>query len=167
MFCVLSGLLESVHPRVCGEQIGCGKQERKKDGSSPRVRGTVTDLCIALSVMRFIPACAGNSTSEAPEFGRIPVHPRVCGEQWRCFSPAIRRIGSSPRVRGTVSCLAPESRGYRFIPACAGNSRADEYRSARRSVHPRVCGEQLFDLAGNATQIGSSPRVRGTDRDVR
>ena len=31
--------------------------------------------------MRFIPACAGNSSDEPIALSGRPVHPRVCGEQ--------------------------------------------------------------------------------------
>ena len=52
----------------------------------------------------------------------------------------------------------------RFIPACAGNSARNCSSSARASVHPRVCGEQLEALWKYSDPGGSSPRVRGTDR---
>ena len=32
-------------------------------------------------------------------------------------------------------------------------------------VHPRVCGEQLRTSSSHSANNGSSPRVRGTDRD--
>ena len=91
-------------------------------GSSPRLRGTVM-----------------SHAGPAPR----TVHPRACGEQIRCvaeshwiprFIPApagnspqghresIRRVGSSPRLRGTVGPVMPIG-----FPA----------------VHPRACGEQI------------------------
>ena len=99
-------LVISVHPRVCGEQCDCkltatDRTVDCRDGSSPRVRGTVTILimCAVLcgssprvrgtvllchcrrALSRFIPACAGNSSSFATARSRLAVHPRVCGEQ--------------------------------------------------------------------------------------
>ena len=64
--------------------------------------------------------------------------------------------GSSPRVRGTHSRTANAPRGSigRFIPARAGNS----HKSPRSTLHPRACGEPVIAR----TEIGSSPRVRGT-----
>ena len=71
---------------------------------------------------RFIPACAGNSSSMPVTSVLSPVHPRVCGEQFD-FDAKIRRgPGSSPRVRGTESEYLNRSAKDRFIPACAGNS---------------------------------------------
>jgi len=74
----------SVHPRVCGEQqIGsrtgiahCGSSPRVRgtackkkvvnpldNGSSPRVRGTGHVRAASRRGIRFIPACAGNSSA--------------------------------------------------------------------------------------------------------
>ena len=177
----------TVHPRVCGEQLDAAH--------APLARP------------RFIPACAGNRHVQLPAHRRWPVHPRVCGEQiavdtsWprnRRFIPAC--AGNSD-VSGIAHCAA-----LRFIPACAGNSawvswatsgmagssprvrgtvRTRRSDGPRRSVHPRVCGEQttrrcstrsahrfIPACAGNSracygayrSTAGSSPRVRGTAR---
>ena len=50
----------------------------------------------------------------------------------------------------------------RFIPACAGNSLRSDRSHSCVPVHPRVCGEQVFDLGDLLAHLGSSPRVRGT-----
>ena len=91
------------------------------------------------------------------------VHPRVCGEQAQWGDTIESDSGSSPRVRGTVHLQAQDRPSRRFIPACAGNSIAIGIRQGSRPVHPRVCGEQREDLEVLALDLGSSPRVRGTD----
>ena len=112
-----------VHPRVCGELGHAHRQRPHIAGSSPRVRGTRRDRL------------AGD--------GRVQVHPRVCGELLsRCWM-ASRMPGSSPRVRGTLACQHRQTLASRFIPACAGNSRACRRSKPRTTVHPRVCGELL------------------------
>ena len=93
-----------------------------------------------------------------------------------------RAPGSSPRVRGTLVTKPIPSRAFRFIPACAGNTRQKRDPRGDLAVHPRVCGEHaaLCRDIGGATvhprvcgehrqlavnsyqQGGSSPRVRGT-----
>ena len=93
--------------------------------------------------------------------------------------------GSSPRVRGTGYFGLIALVGLRFIPACAGNSRAkksapfaspvhprvcgeqgrDNVDRGIRKVHPRVCGEQAIGLDNFISDVGSSPRVRGTARE--
>ena len=72
----------TVHPRVCGEQKRSGRTGVLLDGSSPRVRGTVTTPEWRDNVWRFIPACAGNRTNGRSTRGTPAVHPRVCGEQY-------------------------------------------------------------------------------------
>ena len=70
--------------------------------------------------------------------------------------------GSSPRARGTLNSSVSSCLDMRFIPAGAGNTRADTRMAIRQAVHPRGCGEHSlsFSVANSAT--GSSPRVRGT-----
>ena len=80
-----------------------------------------------------------------------------------------RRIGSSPRMRGTQAW----EKGGRFIPAHAGNTKRSHARHSSGSVHPRACGEHgitrssvSFSYRGGEhvepSAGGSSPRMRGT-----
>ena len=97
---------------------------------------------------------------------RCQDHPRVCGEQFNIVLNRKLMIGSPPRVRGTVA-------GGRIIrvqggitPACAGNSSPGaEYGPAARD-HPRVCGEQVRLEQTFYKDLGSPPRVRGTDERI-
>ena len=54
----------------------------------------------------------------------------------------------------------------RFIPACAGNSVSAVTIGCYVAVHPRVCGEQDPVTGGSPADTGSSPRVRGTVRNL-
>ena len=115
-----------------------------QDGSSPRVRGT--------------------GGSKRTTRSRRTVHPRVCGEQHARVARRGSVCGSSPRVRGTGGAKAGRLSLPRFIPACAGNSPKSIRRTRGPPVHPRVCGEQMIINANTLDGLGSSPRVRGTDR---
>ena len=90
---------------------------------------------------RFIPACAGNSSSSRIGAVREPVHPRVCGELPGCSGTFSDHGGSSPRVRGT----RPPSPSTRWPPA----------------VHPRVCGELAADVVVDRAGVQVHPRVCG------
>ena len=149
---------------MCGEQIRRLQKRLVSVGSSPRVRGT--DSCVRPlpSGLRFIPACAGNSQAAYPSRCWLSVHPRVCGEQWPFRPSHYPRNGSSPRVRGTAGKRRGVEDERRFIPACAGNSAFNIGRNRFYAVHPRVCGEQTSVGQIKQTEVGSSPRVRGTAR---
>ena len=151
-----------VHPRVCGEQCSTRRRRPVATGSSPRVRGTDVAVVRIDDTFRFIPACAGNSPHKRVTDAIVAVHPRVCGEQIAWYFLRSFRCGSSPRVRGTGSAVTIPVERCRFIPACAGNRRLSRLRNLARSVHPRVCGEQVNIDPLTVRVVGSSPRVRGT-----
>ena len=161
-----SPTLDSVHPRVCGEQLHTDLDRMLPVGSSPRVRGTVNILGRTSCSFRFIPACAGNSGRAVLSLIDDAVHPRVCGEQARVPRSDCHQVGSSPRVRGTECDCVRKIRSSRFIPACAGNRLRGRSLRSRRSVHPRVCGEQRGSIYRVRGDIGSSPRVRGTAQRI-
>ena len=119
----------AVHPRVCGEHSSSPCRIAAVVRFIPACAGNSTHGSRSRSRLdRFIPACAGNSCGVRRMSTMSPVHPRVCGEH------ALAR--ASPAL------------DMRFIPACAGNT-------CSRSHAERSCR-------------GSSPRVRGTrlQRDV-
>ena len=55
----------TVHPRACGEHARFAERKRLLDGSSPRMRGTLSIFQSCMPLLRFIPAHAGN-TNRAP-----------------------------------------------------------------------------------------------------
>ena len=119
----MSVSFEAVHPRACGERAFVKPPIGAIRGSSPRLRGTQREGSqIGLS-RRFIPAPAGNAASVSVCAADDPVHPRACGERYRCSRCNRACAGSSPRLRGTPPLLLPEQCRRRFIPAPAGNAR--------------------------------------------
>ena len=91
------------------------------------------------------------------------VHPRVGGEQGDFPDGGLQKVGSSPRGRGTGKTPLKAIALQRFIPAWAGNRRRPPQGPGRRSVHPRVGGEQPETCTCMKSRSGSSPRGRGTD----
>ena len=131
-------------------------------GSSPPVRGTRARLHCRRPLVRFIPACAGNTASPIRQLRMPPVHPRLCGEH--PVEPGERGAGggSSPPVRGTPHHARPARCVCRFIPACAGNTDGRIRTGASSPVHPRLCGEHARWSPTFSYSNGSSPPVRGT-----
>jgi hypothetical protein len=149
-------------------EVGCGNAVDR----SGRVRlllqhGLGNVIAVAgverqLGLIRFIPARAGNAKRLSTGQPQHSVHPRACGERSRLDLPEIHTIGSSPRVRGTRGLIPRTYFRDRFIPARAGNAQAGAFEARFRPVHPRACGEREGSMVPKASDIGSSPRVRGT-----
>ena len=152
----------TVHPRACGEQTWASTVEAIIPGSSPRLRGTDHSDRTGIRYQRFIPAPAGNSPQPTDSAGRLTVHPRACGEQPDKHQVRFASIGSSPRLRGTVTHRHRCHHLYRFIPAPAGNSTRNTGKPTEGPVHPRACGEQNDNAKHINSANGSSPRLRGT-----
>ena len=73
-------------------------------------------------------------------------------------------MGSSPRVRGSRAVPAGRHEPGGIIPAGAGLTMQDRRRRASRGDHPRGCGAHDGLPALSYTSVGSSPRVRGSQR---
>ena len=151
-----------VHPRASGEHWQFRVSWPCSPGSSPRERGTLGHYTAERFFFRFIPARAGNTTSSSARLRPWPVHPRASGEH--DFGSGLDDVsrGSSPRERGTRAGLSPFRRGYRFIPARAGNTSHLLAVFSRQAVHPRASGEHFSRNPALALADGSSPRERGT-----
>ena len=154
----------SVHPRVGGEHRISPSSFDACIGSSPRGRGTHRPTLDELDDRRFIPAWAGNTPNQRTRMSNKPVHPRVGGEHYRAKRFQRRQPGSSPRGRGTQGGTDIETIEERFIPAWAGNTNFPEFHIHHPTVHPRVGGEHIWISISCSSDIGSSPRGRGTLR---
>ncbi|GAD11371.1 hypothetical protein GFGA_1c0113 [Gluconobacter frateurii NBRC 103465] len=102
----ITDLVLTLYPRVCGEHTPRLTQNRGLGGSSPRVRGTLGFYDANVECHRFIPACAGNTSSNPERPALRSVHPRVCGEHVGNLRRDQFASGSSPRVRGTLLCAS-------------------------------------------------------------
>ena len=154
------------HPRVCGEHERTRQLSWNRQGSSPRMRGTLKILWQCPILRRIIPAYAGNTLNIRLRARPPRDHPRVCGEHFRPFGKFCRQLGSSPRMRGTLG----GTRAYRvdlgIIPAYAGNTPHILQLRGRRRDHPRVCGEHRSSSSIASVVAGSSPRMRGTPAET-
>ena len=70
----------TVHPRACGEHLNAVTKPDARDGSSPRLRGTLYPNSAGAGRERFIPAPAGNTLRGGVRRSSRLVHPRACGE---------------------------------------------------------------------------------------
>ena len=106
-----------VHPRACGEHTGGLGVRSSRNGSSPRVRGTRHQPDPEPSEHRFIPARAGNTWSLGSARGRLPVHPRACGEHTACNSLIQRKNADAAPTTGVPALLCFTLRLSKILPA--------------------------------------------------
>ena len=158
---------QPVHPRLCGEHRRTFREFSSTNGSSPPVRGTPDRKRRCRWRLRFIPACAGNTTCRDSTGQWMPVHPRLCGEHIDVVDIKAKNNGSSPPVRGTPFFGESAASQRRFIPACAGNTGSQPGANLNATVHPRLCGEHRACFLFLSRARGSSPPVRGTRQRYR
>ena len=109
-----------------------------------------------------IPAGAGLTPSSAFPAPKNRDHPRGCGAHVGKTAEALEKVGSSPRVRGSLPCTTPISSEYGIIPAGAGLTAAEDDETLRARDHPRGCGAHKVTMENVFCVWGSSPRVRGS-----
>ena len=131
-------------------------------GLSPRVRGSQRRYALPLATRRSIPAGAGEpiGTVRVPAVGRV--YPRGCGGAFDAvFLPQCLH-GLSPRVRGSLPMQSTFPCQMRSIPAGAGEPWTSLNLATTITVYPRGCGGADFNADVSPSQIGLSPRVRGS-----
>ena len=153
--------LPSAHPRACGENQNGVDVGANRLGSSPRVRGKLTEIVVTTQAERLIPARAGKTVAWAVRNAARAAHPRACGENSRERVDVLVAAGSSPRVRGKPVDDGLHRGRSGLIPACAGKTGVTCWRHPVPGAHPRVCGENRAVSTKSASADGSSPRVRG------
>ncbi len=170
------------HPRGCGEHPTFTVATRERRGSSPRMRGALTDPEPFPAAVGIIPADAGSTGLEPSACVPARDHPRGCGEHLgviddlrvdrgiipadagsteRAVIEAAGLVGSSPRMRGALEEERRRPPRGGIIPADAGSTQRGGIEHCGIRDHPRGCGEHTFvdDIRG--AYEGSSPRMRG------
>ena len=156
------GFFNRDHPRVCGEHARFDAFGTLSAGSSPRMRGTPKRHVTICGGIGIIPAYAGNTSNCSLNPATSWDHPRVCGEHNGANDATLFKVGSSPRMRGTLRSSRPRWAVAGIIPAYAGNTAVCNGLSAANRDHPRVCGEHYTPIIAAYNLMGSSPRMRGT-----
>ena len=65
-------------------------------------------------------------------------------------------------MRGTLSAEIWRTYVIGLIPTYAGNTISGLKEKVSGRAHPHVCGEHLYARLGDGSEMGSSPRMRGT-----
>jgi hypothetical protein len=92
----------TVHPRMRREHASSARRPHIRRGSSPPARGTHLGEIGAGLLLRFIPACAGNTMTRPGSRSTPPVHPRMRGEHAEVGDGRCKGAGSSPARAGNT-----------------------------------------------------------------
>ena len=93
-------IVDSDHPRACGENIASMLKKGIQDGSPPRMRGKPAAVLSLVSARRITPAHAGKTRAVHQGRPERADHPRACGENLMQSFILARKLGSPPRMRG-------------------------------------------------------------------
>ena len=137
---------ESDHPRACGENEKMSPEDRRPNGSPPRMRGKLFTLGASPSACRITPAHAGKTISNADFTGKSADHP--------------------PRMRGKPRGILTLGLRAGITPAHAGKTRRQRPPPPSRTDHPRACGENVRPWSRISTFSGSPPRMRGKQQAI-
>ena len=110
----------TVHPHVCGEARALPENRHERDGSPPRVWGSLKDHYSATYPERFTPTCVGKPRINHEEKRNFSVHPHVCGEACVRGLDEEPSRGSPPRVWGSPVVKGVIVASARFTPTCVG-----------------------------------------------
>ncbi len=85
----------------------------------------------------------------------------MCGENPIESTFGAKVLGSPPHVRGKLNEQPFLAVMRRITPACAGKTKYLILRVLRIKDHPRMCGENQYEILKCHQQLGSPPHVRG------
>ena len=154
------------HPRMCGEHRPRFFAWAVTVGSSPHVRGALSQETAWLGSLGIIPACAGSTKKRHTGLWPSWDHPRMCGEHWVFRFCLDGEPGSSPHVRGALYVNGSLMPILGIIPACAGSTDNGFHYSTLPGDHPRMCGEHFNAVRSATSPQGSSPHVRGAPHHI-
>ena len=130
-----------VQPRMRGEHVSSAAGIVTSYGSAPHARGTLCTQHIFQKIVRFSPACAGNTASGSSQSRWWTVQPRMRGEHRSARQCRTVDYGSAPHARGTRCKAFARLQPSRFSPACAGNTLLAARIVIEYAVQPRMRGE--------------------------
>ena len=151
-----------VYPRACGGASKPRAMFSPVSGLSPRVRGSLSSGADRYGALGSIPARAGEPAQcPRPRIG-CRVYPRACGGALASNIVTADDVGLSPRVRGSQATAPASAIGVGSIPARAGEPLRRPVWPCGSQVYPRACGGAAGAAKVVVSQVGLSPRVRGS-----
>ena len=113
------------------------------------------------TLLRSIPAPAGEPSAKLVDSGASAVYPRACGGTGIPDTDAIEAKGLSPRLRGNRICSGLISPVGRSIPAPAGEPGSPRGQNGAGGVYPRACWGTRRRKPSAVRSSGSIPAPAG------
>ena len=129
-----------VYPRVGGGNAMSSVVAAPSRGLSPRGRGKLVDVAVAIRRRGSIPAWAGETERAFERAYGAAVYPRVGGGNPAATRSRWAPTGLSPRGRGKRKKRLTFHSRPRSIPAWAGETAYAPTASGATAVYPRVGG---------------------------
>ena len=149
------------HPRVGGDDMLDENKFRGALGPPPRGRGRRCGGLGLGGVEGTTPAWAGTTPKGCSRSSRCRDHPRVGGDDLSMDRDRPPRRGPPPRGRGRLTIWAKGQNHNRTTPAWAGTTRPRPGLRHPLPDHPRVGGDDTYDLGRGNDGKGPPPRGRG------
>ena len=135
-----------VDPRSRGGDQRRGCHSWRANGRSPLTRGRPGHTTDNWGAHRSIPAHAGETCPADGVQARREVDPRSRGGDLQQGIAGAGHPGRSPLTRGRPSCSAVQQHRHGSIPAHAGETHDDRWRTAGAAVDPRSRGGDCSSL---------------------
>jgi len=151
-------------PRARGDRPERRDQVTGERGPSPRTRGSTLLIAIGIRRVAAFPAHAGIDPDRRHSSLPAARLPRARGDRPRARRRYSRTTMPSPRTRGSTRhrCAAPSV--ISAFPAHAGIDLMASGLSSPRPCLPRARGDRPLAGSASRSEIGPSPRTRGSTR---
>ena len=126
------------------------------------MRGSLFDGSKDIAINGIIPAHAGLTRTSMAVSCCVRDHPRACGAHIINKVNLATFLGSSPRMRGSLSLSISSTSLFGIIPAHAGLTVALSRAVSILRDNPRACGAHTNLAFLLEFSLGSSPRMRGS-----
>ena len=152
------------YPRARGGTFVRTWHRHRRVGLSPRSRGNPRPSCGHGGPGRTIPALAGEPRPFTFVIGKTRDYPRARGGTRSSFTLGYRQPGLSPRSRGNLRLLEPNTDLRGTIPALAGEPVSVTKSGYQPRDYPRARGGTSSRFCPVRSRPGLSPRSRGNLR---
>ena len=159
--CVPQSARSRITPACAGKTLRTICNPCTHRGSPPHARGRRLTMVLANVNDGITPACAGKTPKQHAPSNLSWDHPRMRGEDGERILTSQASTGSPPHARGRPSGRRRARALHGITPACAGKTTSPANAMKVISDHPRMRGEDFWEVLSQKCGLGSPPHARG------